>query len=197
MALEIETKYLDADHEALRRRLAGLGARRLSRAFEANEVYDDDGRGLRAAGTLLRLRETDGRCILTLKRATGQTAAGAKVCEETETEVADAAALRGILTGLGYRQSLRYEKLRETWSFHGCEVCLDTLPFGDFAEIEGPGEAIAPCAEALGLPPEKASTATYHDLNRSHRAAAGLPPDDSFVFSDADRTRLLAMAAAN
>ncbi len=190
MPFEIEVKYIEADHAALRQRLDELGARRLFRGFESNVVYDDASRRLRSAGILLRLRETRGLCILTLKRDTGDSAA--KICEETETEVRDAAAMRGILTGLGYSPSLRYEKVRESWTLAGCEVCLDTLPFGNFMEIEGPGTAIAACAATLKLPQDKASTATYHDLNRQYRVRAGLPPDDSFVFAEADRAALLA-----
>jgi len=192
MPLEIEIKYLDVDHEALRRRLRELGARFISRGFESNTVYDDPARGLKATGTLLRLRERNNRFVLTLKRASAQTSATAKIYEESETEVANATALREILTGLGYAPALRYEKMREKWELSGCEVCLDTLPFGNFAEIEGDEPGIAACALALDLPPEKASKATYHDLNRQHREAVGLPPDDTFIFADDDKARVLA-----
>lgn len=192
MALEIEVKYLDADHAALRQRLAGLAAKPLGRWFEANIVFDDAGRSLKAQGTLLRLREKQGRFILTLKRAAaGPQSATAKVYEESETGIADADALREILAGLGLHPVLRYEKLREKWSLKGCEVCLDTLPFGAFVEIEGPEAGIAACAKALKLPPDKASLATYHELNRRHRLARGLAPDESFVFGEAAKADLL------
>lgn len=183
MALEIERKYLDADHEALRARLLALGAQHLGRWFEANAVYDDPARSLKAAGTLLRLREKQGRFVLTLKRRPDTTGpAGVKVYEEHETEVADGEALRALLAGLGYVPAFAYEKVREKWLLAGCEVCLDALPFGDFVEIEGDEAGIEACARALDLPPDKASTATYHELNRLSRQAAGLPPEESFAF---------------
>ncbi|OIO01339.1 MAG: hypothetical protein AUJ49_08220 [Desulfovibrionaceae bacterium CG1_02_65_16] len=187
MPLEIEIKYLGVDHDVLRGRLRELGARFLDRGFEANVVYDDPGRRLKASGTLLRLREKNDRCVLTLKRAATQTSATAKIYEESETEVASASALREILSGLGYAPALRYEKIREKWELDGCEVCLDTLPFGSYAEIEGDEAGIAVCAQALRLPPNKASRATYHELNRQHRERANLPPDESFVFADEDQ----------
>ncbi len=192
MALEIEIKYLNVDHDALRRRLHELGGQPLGGGFESNVVYDDPARSLKASGTLLRLREVNSRYTLTLKRAAKVASSAAKIYEESETEVLNAPALREILAGLGYAPALRYEKIRESWSLLGCEVCLDTLPFGHFAEIEGPEADIAACAQALGLPQADASKATYHELNRQHRVVNALPADDSFVFNDADKARLLA-----
>jgi len=197
MPLEIEIKYLDVDHDALRRRLKDLGAHFISRGFEANVVYDDALRGLKAKGTLLRLREKNSRFVLTLKRSAAEQSATAKIYEEAETEVTNAPALREILSGLGYEPALRYEKLREKWQHLGCEVCLDTLPFGAFAEIEGDEACIAACASALELPLEKASKATYHDLNRRHREKAGLPPNESFVFNDEEKSKILARRATD
>ncbi|OGR39732.1 MAG: hypothetical protein A2051_05165 [Desulfovibrionales bacterium GWA2_65_9] len=214
MPLEIEVKFLDVDHAALRERLAGLEAHYVGRWFEANIVFDDAQRSLKATGTLLRLREKSGHVVLTLKRAVGDTATvnakvnatanakvnakvNAKIYDETETDVADAASMRAILAGLGYTPALRYEKIREKWTLLGCEVCLDTLPFGDFVEIEGDEEDISACAKALALPRDKASTATYHDLNRQARETSGAPPDESFVFDDAVKASLLARRATD
>lgn len=198
MPLEIEVKFLNADHAALRQRLADMKAHFLGRWFEANTVFDDERRSLKAAGTLLRLREKSGHFVLALKRAAEKTAsANMKVYDETETDVTDAANMRAILAGLGFNPALRYEKIREKWTLHGCEVCLDTLPFGDFVEIEGAEEDISACAGALALPMDKASTATYHDLNRQDRAARGEQPDESFVFDDAVKAHLLSRRATD
>ncbi|MDP2848029.1 MAG: class IV adenylate cyclase [Humidesulfovibrio sp.] len=191
MALETEIKFLNVDHDALRLRLVELGAQRLSYGFESNVVYDDAARTLKAQGTLLRLREKNSRFVLTLKTASAQTSNLAKVYEESETEVLDAPAMREILAGLGYLPALCYEKVREEWSLLGCEVCLDTLPFGCFAEIEGDEADIQACAAALSLPQSAASKATYHDLNRQHRTAQGLSVDESFVFNDTDKALVL------
>ncbi|MDP3426534.1 MAG: class IV adenylate cyclase, partial [Humidesulfovibrio sp.] len=167
MPLEIEVKFLDVDHADLRLRLAHLGAHCVGRWFEANVVFDDARRSLKAAGALLRLREKSGRVVLTLKCASaGQVSDTVKICDESETDVADAASMRLILAGLGFSPALRYEKVREKWLALGCEVCLDTLPFGSFLEIEGSEEDIAACSRALGLHSDRASTATYHELNR-------------------------------
>lgn len=192
MALEIEIKYLDVDHEALRQRLSALGALYLNRGFESNVVFDDAERTLKAQGTLLRLRERGSHNVLTLKRDSGLSTSTAKIYDESETEIANAANLQEILAGLGFTPALRYEKVREKWAYLGCEICLDLLPYGQFVEIEGSEADLSTCAKALGLPQEKASTATYHDLNRQRLQAAGLPPDDSFVFDDEAKAKILA-----
>jgi adenylate cyclase, class 2 len=197
MPLEIEIKYLDVDHKVLRERLQALSAQNCGRGFESNVVYDTVARSLKAKGTLLRLREKDNRFILTLKRATDTPSSTAKIYEESETEIMNAPGLREILAGLGYLPALRYEKVREKWRLYDCEVCLDTLPFGDFAEIEGDEACIAACAQALELPQTKASKATYHDLNRQHRESRGLPPEESFVFDDAIKAKILARRATD
>jgi adenylate cyclase, class 2 len=197
MALETEIKFLDVDHGTLRNRLSEMGAKPQGRYFETNVVFDDAARSLKAKGTLLRLREKKGRFVLTLKTASAITSALAKVYEESETEVLDAPAMREILAGLGYLPALRYEKVREKWICLGCEVCLDTLPFGSYAEIEGAEADIAACAEALGLPYSNASKATYHDLNRQHREKNSLPADETFVFDRATKSRLLALSGTD
>lgn len=196
MPLEIEAKFLDVDHRALAERLGALGAARQGRWLERNEVFDDAARTRRDNGVLVRLRERAGAAVLTVKHSAGCTESGsAKACVEIETAVADAQAMRGILDALGLLPVFRYEKIREKWSLGGCAICLDTLPFGLFLEIEGQEADIRACAERLGLDHAQASAATYYDLNRQRRAAAGLPPDESFEFSPEAKSSLVSSLA--
>jgi adenylate cyclase class 2 len=111
--------------------------------------------------------------------------------EEQETEVADPDACLAILAGLGFGVAFRYEKLREVWTLGGCHICLDTLPFGDFVEIEGPSEAIAAAAGLLGLARCPTSAASYHELRRECLAAQGLPAEDGLLFPKAVKARLM------
>jgi adenylate cyclase class 2 len=183
MPLETEIKYLDANLDAVAAALRAAGARRLARRRERNEVYDDPGRGLRARGILIRLR-ADGRNLLTVKLPPEAPApAGVKALREHETEVADLGPLRVALAALGLEVACVYEKLREEWALGDCHVCLDRLPFGDFVEVEGPPEALAGVAAALGLARLPASSASYHELNRAHRAARSLPAEAGFTFA--------------
>lgn len=199
MALEIEIKFPEADLAALRTALQALGATGGVPYLECNRVYDTPGRDLRAANTLLRLRTKTGpnlhAVVLTMKRpphADGAMGAGSapipddvKVWDEVQTVVADADAMHQVLTGLGYGVAFGYDKVREVWHLDGVHVCLDIMPFGPVVELEGDREAILAMADRLGLDRARASTATYHDLNRQWRAARGLPPSEDFTFDAA------------
>ncbi|UZP68464.1 class IV adenylate cyclase [Desulfovibrio mangrovi] len=188
MALEIELKFLDVDFESLGLRLVALGAVYRGRHVERNLVFDTPERTFKNSDMLLRLRtkiRRDGEtAVLTLKRPPkGPVPDDVKVYDELETVVQDFDGMRGILEGLGYDAAFRYEKMREEWTLDGVEICLDTMPFGNVAELEGEREAIIACAEKLGLSMETSSTGTYHDVNRDWRVAQGLPHDDNFCFS--------------
>ncbi|MBG0777537.1 MAG: class IV adenylate cyclase [Desulfovibrionaceae bacterium] len=198
MPRETELKFVDVDHAAVRGSLQASSAERQDRVFERNAVYDTPDRALRARDVLLRLREAGGRCVLTVKRPPeGAMEPGVKTWDEREVRVAGFAAMESALAALGYLPAFAYEKVRETWVLDGAVVCLDHLPFGDFVEVEAADRAaIAACAARLGLSMDAASTATYHDLNRVRRARAGLPRDENFVFSEAERAALLADLAA-
>ncbi|MBN2140938.1 MAG: class IV adenylate cyclase [Desulfovibrionaceae bacterium] len=193
MALEMEIKYLGADHEAVRKALRERGARRLGRWFEDNLVLDDRARSLRAKNVLLRLRRSNGRVALTVKRPPqGPVPEGFKVLDEYETEVADFSALLRALEVLGFCPAFRYQKVREKWRLAGCDVCLDRLQFGDFVELEGPVEAMASAAAELGLAVLASSTETYHALNRQYRRDRGLDDQEDFVFEEDVRAELMA-----
>lgn len=191
MTLETELKYLNADHQAVRRALQTLGAQSRGRDFEENLVFDAADRSLRRRGVLLRLRRTGRGAWLTVKEPV-RTQGPFKTAREHETRLEDFDAARAALETLGYTAAFAYEKVRETWTLAGCAVCLDVLPFDDFVEIEGPEEALRSCAGALGLADCLTSRETYHALNRAWRRTRGLPEDENFVFAEPQRSRLLA-----
>lgn len=195
MGLEIEVKFPVADFSGLRSALQRKGALFLNRLFERNVVFDSPDGALRARGALLRLRRDDAS-RLTLKLPNpGGGHEGFKVRREIETTVGDFEQTASIFSLLGYNESLRYEKLRETWRHCDALVCLDELPFGLFVEIEGTPDSIAYTAGDVGLDMEDASTASYHDLYLAHLDAHGLPRQDSFVFPPEERSRLERLAA--
>jgi len=208
MPLEIELKFPVAGFTALRRSLAEAGAVPAPAVFEQNIVYDMPPGAplpgapgpLRTAGILLRLRrnspggrEAQGGLLTVKLPGPADAPQGFKVRREIETEVADFAAMRDILAGLGYAEVLRYEKVRQTWTGDGVHICLDRLPFGRFVEIEGRPEDITAWAARLGLDPAASGAATYHDLHLEHLKRLGLPHTDSFVFDPDTADRLLAV----
>ena len=191
MARETELKYFLRSFDELRQALTASGALLEGQGFEENIVFDTPDRTLRQGNILLRLRR-DQKVRLTLKRPPDEPGPeGFKTWEEVETLVGDFEAMRGVLAGLGFVESFRYEKARETWRLENVLVCLDRLPFGLFVELEGGEDDILRAGGLLGLNREKATAKTYHDLHCEDRAARGLPPDPNFTFCQEDRKSLL------
>ena len=181
-APEIELKFVVDDIPALRRAAARLGFElQTERSFESNTLYDTPDRSLRAKRQLLRLREYNGRCVLTHKRVPDASTDDAryKTRIETETELDDCAAMAEIFAQLGYTPAFRYEKYRTEWRApvhnppyggwqnepHGeapyGHLVLDETPIGTWAELEGDPAWIDATLETLGIDPETCTTESY------------------------------------
>jgi len=193
MTLEVEVKFYCSDFQGIRRSLRDLGAFFLHASFESNLVFDTPDYRLRKESMLLRLRSTGSQGgILCLKRPPSDAQPDdVKAWEELETPVDRSDEMRRLFLALGYILSFSYEKMREEWELAGCRVCLDILPFGRFVEIEGERQAIFDLAERLGIAECSRTVKNYHELNREYRARNNLAPDDSFVFSEPDKSRLI------
>ncbi len=162
--LEIEVKVRVAALPPCRKKLLALGAELAQvRIREHNLVLDTPGHGLKQQGILLRLRRAGKLSSLTMKTPVGQ-ASAYKVRAETETVVADFAAMKKILRGIGLRTVFTYEKYRETFRLGGVLVMLDQTPIGDFIEIEGLPPAIDDVASRLGFSPADYITDSYRQL---------------------------------
>lgn len=191
MSLEMELKYIDADHDAVRSCLVSAGAHRQGRWFEENTVYDYPDRRLKKQGVLLRVRKKGDRAALTVKIPPAvKVESSLKVFEELETGIADYYTTCRALEAVGFVPAFAYEKVREKWEMDNCHICIDHLPFGDFVEIEGGEQEVLLCAKRLGLKQSQASTETYHALNLLHRSAEGFDMDESFVFAEAERKHI-------
>lgn len=182
MRPEIEIKLAVCDARAIRRRLAELGFRGVSRrSFERNTLFDfSDGR-LRNAGSLLRVRLEGERSRLTFK---GPEAGDSRFKErpEIETEVKDGPEAVRILEALGLRVAFRYEKRRTVYRRRGdpehAEVAYDETPIGTYVELEGPRRWIDDVARALGFGRRDYITASYGRLYVEWCQARGREPRD-------------------
>lgn len=182
---EVEIKLRIADAGTGHRLLTGAGFRvARPRVFEANTVFDTADARLRAAATLLRVREVDGRGLLTYKGC--PTPGRHKDREELEIEFAAPGVMAAILDRLGFAPAFRYEKYRTEYTDGAGNATLDETPIGCFLELEGAPEWIDRTAGALGFEEEAYITASYGRLWQEHRAAHGLPPGD-MVFGPAAR----------
>lgn len=148
--LEIEVKFYLTNIDSIRNLILDLGATYLSRNFETNIRFEDQHHSLIQNQCLLRLRKDD-RATLTFKSRHGNADEEFKISKELEVEVSDFATMSQILESLGFHQEQVYEKWRETYRLSDSLICIDTMPYGDFLEIEGPKNDIKDLSRALGF----------------------------------------------
>jgi adenylate cyclase class 2 len=172
MGIEIEKKYRlrREAHAGLSARLLEAGAEHVASDFEENTIYT--GGNLEPSRSVLRVRRTEDRAILTYKERFPSDSA-IKHQREEETSVDNAEALAAILDALGFEPAVVYEKRRETWHLAGAIVVVDELPFGLFAEIEGEAQNIKEAERLLHLEDAEAEMATYPQLTVEHGQRKG------------------------
>lgn len=148
--LETEVKFYLSNIDAVRSRIIGLGANFKNRSFETNIRFEDAEKTLIQKKSLLRLRK-DTKATLTFKAEPPVKDSEFKVLQEFEVEVSDFDTMEHILKSLGFKDEQVYEKWRESYVVEDTLLCLDTLPYGDFLEIEGSKESIKQLASQIGL----------------------------------------------
>jgi adenylate cyclase class 2 len=175
---ELEVKFYLADLPALEARLRALGARLVQASLhEVNLRFDTPDRDLTRSYQVLRLRQ-DTAARMTYK-GPGKDKDGVRLRQEIEFSVSNFEAARDLLLALGYQVSVMYEKYRTTYALDEVEVTLDQMPYGNFAEIEGPDPAsIHRASERLGLNWERRGLESYTALFERLRTALG------FTFRD-------------
>ena len=148
----------------VRERLVEIGAVRCGEDFEKNTLYA--GGLLDPQSSILRLRRTGSRAILTYKEISTLTSSASTIKHrrEDETRVEDAEALAAILAALGFTPALVYEKRREAWEVANAVVVVAELPFGLFLEIEGEESEILRVERLLDLSGAEVEMATYPEL---------------------------------
>jgi len=149
---ELEVKFYLQNMPALEKKLRSLPEATLiqPRTHEINLRFDDAAGELSRGQRILRLRQ-DAEAVLTYKgRSEDRQDVAAR--QEIEVVVSDFAVTRRLLEALGYHVYVTYEKYRSTYRLGRVRVTLDEMPYGDFAEIEGPDPLeIQAAAEQLKL----------------------------------------------
>jgi adenylate cyclase class 2 len=180
---ETEIKLPAPEPRAARRLLRQAGFRLARRrAFESNIVFDTPEAAFRGAGALLRVREVNGRGVLTYK---APAAAGKhKSRDEIETAVDSPAALREVLARIGLVPSFRYDKYRTEFTDGEGAAMLDETPIGVYFELEGTPAWIDRAASRLGFAESDYLTASYARLYFEYCRRRGVIPGE-MVFSGA------------
>lgn len=141
---EVEVK-VRAAHEAVRERLAELGAERIGRVSQADVYYDAPHREFDETDEALRIRRERGpddaggdeSTVTSLTYKGPLVERASKTREEHETPVADPAAMEGVLDGLGFEPAATVEKERERYVLDGYAITLDSVAdLGEFVEVE-------------------------------------------------------------
>jgi adenylate cyclase, class 2 len=189
---ELEVKFYLRDMPALKARLEAEQASCVQeRVHEVNLRFDTPDEVLSRTFRVLRLRK-DRKSRFTYK-GPGRVQDGVQMREELEFTVGDFDTAKAFLEALGYQVIVMYEKYRTTYSIDEVLVTLDEMPYGDFAEIEGPdGKSIQLMANRLGLNWEArilnsylvlfdqvrvALAFTFHDLSFANFKSLEVPSD--------------------
>lgn len=156
MSIEIEAKMRLTDAPAMVKRLEELGATLDADIVESNTYFDTHKGGLKSSDRGLRIRIerlADGNQHANITHKGPRAHGKLKSRAEHEVGIDDARAAAELLTALGYRPTMTFEKRRQRYLLDDCRVELDTLPhLGDFMEIEGKSdEAVLAVREKLGL----------------------------------------------
>lgn len=167
--LEIEVKLKIGNLQKARRELKALGfEERVHRALEENWILDFPHKPLARRRCLLRLRQFNGKALVTFK-APSLNSAQFKIREELETEVRDRPILYQILERLGLVLVFRYQKYRSVFKKGASRkpktvLSLDETPIGNYLEIEGSKEEIEKIASQLGYSQKDFITESYLGL---------------------------------
>ena len=156
MSYEVEIKFRSADHDLLRRRLAGRGAVEETPVVQVDTYLNHPSRDFARTNEAFRLRRIGAENRITYKgpKLEGPT----KTREEIELSLAEGEdafdQLRRLFENLGFRPVATIRKERTTFHLSDpplrIEVALDRAEgLGDFAEIEiiAPSEAELPAAQ--------------------------------------------------
>ena len=155
MKLEIEAKLKVDSPGVLSERLQQAGAVFKCDVVERDSYFIDTDRVIVKNGCGLRLRKqsigNDEKYILTYKGPKQQSRFKSR--QEAEVCVSDIKTTEDLLSAIGCRKKLEFEKKRSIWTFMSCSISLDRLPLlGRFIEVEGPDEAtITRVLQKLGL----------------------------------------------
>lgn len=162
--LECELKFRIEDLQGLSSRLEGMGIVLSAPALEENRILDMQDGSLFGRHVLLRVRSTEDRTILTVKAPAPSE--GMKIRRELEAEVScPPSQLLEMLSILGFSVSREYSKTRRTGVLGDAVLCLDSLWFGDFLEIEAPTpEAVERVVASLGMDRSLGLSETYVEL---------------------------------
>ncbi|MBF0227065.1 MAG: class IV adenylate cyclase [Desulfobacterales bacterium] len=183
--LEIEIKYYIPKKEEIRAKIIDLCKDSHGLLFEKNIRYENSDKSLLKQNSIIRLRQTN-KTNLTFKSKIPDKTKQFRIHKELEVEVSDFQTMNEILLSIGFHHEQIYEKWRETFSYNNAIICLDSMPFGCFLEIEGEKEAIIDTSNKLGLDWNKRILLSYIEIFFILKEKFNLPFSD-ITFSNFEK----------
>ena len=145
---EIEIKFPNVDHAAVKTKLEALGAEQTApdRLMKRVVIHTPE---MTQKNAFVRIRDEGNKVTVTYKQFDSDSIDGAKEYETTVGSFEEAVNIFGA-AGLPY--DTYQESRRETWKLGDVEIMLDEWPrLNPYIEIEGPSEAhVREVAEKLG-----------------------------------------------
>lgn len=175
--IETEVKFHITNLNSIRRIILDLGSDSNGKVFETNLRYDNKTNDLLKNKSLLRLRQ-DTKTTLTFKSRLETEDNEFKSLKEVEVEVSDFSRMKLILESLGFHKAQIYEKYRETLILNGTTFCIDSMPFGNFLEIEGEKQDIINLSKKIGFDWSKKITLNYLQIFEKLKKELNLPFSD-------------------
>lgn len=151
MSTEIEAKFLEINHDAMRSTLRSLGAELVQEnRLMCRRNFDFSDKRLDAERAWIRLRDEGDKIELMVKQVTGKEIGD---IQETSVGVDDFQAATDFLFRLGLYQKTEQQSRRESWKLNGAEIMLDEWPWvRPFIEVEAQdAETVRKVSEQLGL----------------------------------------------
>lgn len=143
--IEVEKKYALPDPDALKTRLAELGAKPGDPTRQIDTYFNAPHRDFTQPVTIsewLRIRTEDRGSSVNFKRWHPVDAMVKTHADEYESPVGDVEAVRRLLEALDFRPLVTVDKTREEWKLPEVEVVFDhVVDAGDFVEFEFKGDA--------------------------------------------------------
>lgn len=140
MQTEIEAKFLDVSHDAIRERLKKLGAKRehQMRLMRRKNFDFQDKRLEKEKVGWVRVRDEGDKTTLAYKQLDDRGLHGTKEVSLVVNSFEDTCV---FLENIGLVQQSYQETRRESWTLDDCEIELDEWPWiKPFLEIEAPDE---------------------------------------------------------
>ncbi len=188
MKKEIEVKIRLENKKETQKRLLELGCSIKGLDFQRQYRIRQESLELFNRGIFPRVRENNtGKGTFTIKVKTSKVDDSEMAYferDEYEVEISDGKELAKMLDLLGFSDQQIMEKYRQTWNVFdsNVDIIIDSLPFGDYLEIEGGKKEIEKMLKNLDLQEFPRETTAYWIVYENYCKKNGLSKKRNLIF---------------